>query len=121
MLISALIILTLLSFGTILGFFALQGRIRAWRLSGMERSAYARWKRMTPAQKTQALKRIGVFPIQRGNEPDLESLDHLFDGVLATAREELRVNGSFDFAALNDELAMVLELPTPRGAHVAHG
>lgn len=121
MLISALIILTLLSFGTIAGFFALQGRIRAWRVAGMERTAYARWKRMSPAQKTQALKRIGVFPMQRGSEPDREGLDLLFDGVLATARAELRLNGSFDFAALNDELALALEVSPPGQRRVAHG
>lgn len=121
MLISALIILTLSSFGTIAGFFVLQGRIRAWRLAGMERTAYARWKRMSPAQKTQALKKIGVFPMQRGESPDREGLDRLFDGVLATAREELRVNGSFDFAALNDELARALEVAAPGQGRVAHG
>ncbi len=122
MLLAALIILTLLSFGTILGFFVLQGRLRAWRLAGLERTALGRWSRMSATQKTQALKKIGIFPMQRANVTDVEALDRLFDGALATARAQLRKDGTFDVSALNDELSLALDLPSSADkSRLAHG
>lgn len=118
MLLYALITLALSSIGAILGLFALQGKVRAWRLLSTERTARARWARMNPAEKTQVLKTIGVFPLSSTSP---EALDQLFDGVLASARGAM-ARGSFDFQALNGELDRALTKTglTAKG-RLAHG
>jgi hypothetical protein len=108
MLLGILITLTLLSGGTILGFFALQGRVRRWRQVQVHRHAYARWSRLSAERKAQTLKKIGIFPLPSG-AADPETLDALFDGVLKTVREL-------------DELDRLLdaEAPSAKG-RLAHG
>ncbi len=78
-----------------------QRRLRRARYRGVAREFHAGWSRRTPAQKREALARVGVHCLPDTPEARLDDTAHAF---FASAWDELVAARLFDFELLRERV-----------------